>query len=137
MLLITTGVFFRYVLVRPLPGDVELVEFMMVIVVMMGLGYTQATGGHVSVKILVDRLSPRVQARIDIFNFIVAAAMLSLIVWRSFEYGLISYSKLEASDILMIPLFIFRFVIPIGFLVWVLEAIVKVYLSIKLLKEPG
>ena len=134
MVFITVSVFMRYVLNSPIAGDLEVVEVMMMVVVLMGLAYTQAVEGHVAVRLLVDRFPPRLQAGIDIFNFILATGIMLLIVWQSSNQGIYSFQCWERSDILSIPICLFRFLIPLGFLAWALEALLKVCSSVNKLR---
>ena len=131
---ITVGVIGRYVFNKPILGDVEIVEFVMVAIVMCGLASTQAHEHHISVKLVVDRLHPKVQAVVDIFNFLIVIVILMLIAYQSYEQAVFAFHNGESSDIIEIPVFYFRFLVPLGFLAWALESFLKVLRSIALLK---
>jgi TRAP-type C4-dicarboxylate transport system permease small subunit len=135
MIFITVGVIGRYVFNAPITGDVEIVEFAMVLLIMFGVAYTQAEDAHISVKLFVDRLSPKSQLIFDVFNYLMVAAILGLISWQSLDQAVYSFQTMDTSDILDIPLFYFRFMVPLGFIAFTLEAIIKLLRTIKLISE--
>lgn len=135
VVLISVSVFLRYGFNKPIAGDVDMVELMMVALVALGLAYTQAEEGHVSVKLLVDRLPLRLQTGIDIFVFLMATGILCLIVWQSFGEGVYSFLSGEHSMTIGIPFFYFKFLIPLGFFIWALETLLKVLRSVIILRK--
>jgi len=123
-LLITASVLMRAT-ATPLGGEHELIELMMVTVVMLGLAYTQKTGGHISIGLLVDRLPPRWQAGLDLLAVVLTAATCLLIGWANLRvaYDYATGSPMS-TDFLSIPLYPFKIVVGLGFWLWGLEAIV-------------
>jgi TRAP-type C4-dicarboxylate transport system permease small subunit len=103
----------------------------MVLLVMFGVAYTQAEDAHLSVKLVVDRLPKKTQLIFDIFNYLMVVAILGLISWRSLDQAVYSFQTMDTSDILGIPLFYFRFMVPLGFIAFTLEAIIKLFRTIK------
>lgn len=114
MLLITMDVLLRYFLNRPVKGSFELVEFMMAIVVCLGMAYTGVQKGHVAVEIVVSRFSPRVQALIDSFNYLVSTILFSLISWKSVVQAKVLGVSGLTSAILYVPVYPFVFVLAFG-----------------------
>jgi TRAP-type transport system small permease protein len=68
MLLTTTDVFGRYLLNKPIPGSIDFITVMMVILVFPALAYVTAQGGHVRTDIIFERLSVRGKGCFDIIN---------------------------------------------------------------------
>ena len=56
---ILLGVFYRYVLVKPLPWAEDLGRYLMVWIALFGVGIVMHNKGHVAVTILVDNITPR------------------------------------------------------------------------------
>ncbi|WP_418319820.1 TRAP transporter small permease [Piscinibacter sakaiensis] len=110
----------------PLGGEHELVELMMVGVVMLGLAYTHKVGGHISIGLLVDRFSPRWQAKLDVLAVMLIAGTCLLIGWANLRmaYDYATGSSIS-TDFLSIPLFPFKIMVSLGFLLWGLQAIVS------------
>jgi TRAP-type transport system small permease protein len=135
MMLISAAVIVR-ALGKPILGDVELVQFAMIVIIMFGLAYTQKEEAHVSIGLLVDRLSPRMQTILDIFSLILTIVFSWLISWV-FYLGAVNEmtGTVIKSTLLSIPHFPFKFIIAIGLFLWGLESLFKIILTlIKLIK---
>jgi len=83
MLMITADVMMRYLFRKPIIGVFELSEFAMVGIVFLGVAYVQSIKGHVNVPILIEKLSPKTQASLTIFGYLLGFASLSIITWAS------------------------------------------------------
>ncbi len=73
---------------RPIPGGIEVVAFLGVVVTGFAIAYTQVLRGHIQVEFVVMRLPPRVQAIIHAFVCLLGLALFGLLAWQSVEYGL-------------------------------------------------
>jgi len=114
MLLITMDVFLRYSFNRPVKGSFELVEFMMAVVICLGMAYTGVQKGHVAVELVVSRFSPRVQALIDSFNWLVSMGLFLLISWKAVAQARVVGLSGLASSVLHVPVFPFLLVLAFG-----------------------
>jgi len=121
MLLTTVDVVLRYIFNSPLMGAFEVSEFMMVTIVFFSLAYTQFQKGHVSVDIIVSRLSQKKQAFVDLFNHGATIIILLLIAWRSSLTALELYDTMETTGTVPIPVFPFVFVVAFGCLAMGIE----------------
>jgi len=104
----------RNLLNRSLLGSHELIEFTMAIFVFFSLAYTEIEKRHVSIDILYNRLSKRVQ---DIFHGLgvfFSLTIFSLITWQAFLYGIEMRQSRTISPTLDIPLYPFVFVVAFG-----------------------
>lgn len=135
MFLITACVFMRYVIHKPIYGSNDLVMAMMVVIIMVGLAYTEVEEGHVAVTLLVDKLSPRVKAAIGAFNTILMLGILLLLAWKSLDYAFFSLRIMDSSDAIEIPFYPFKFVMFAGFLFWALETFLKLLSTLSKLKK--
>lgn len=113
MFLIVIDVLLRYFLNRPLKGVFELIEFMVAIVVCLGMAYTGVQKGHVAVELVVSRFSPRVQALIDSFNYLVSTMLFLLISWKSVVHAKVLWVSGLTSAILYVPVYPFVFVLAL------------------------
>jgi len=73
---------------RPIPGGIEVVAFLGVVVTGFAIAYTQILRGHIRVEFVVMRLPQRVQAVIAAFVWFLSLALFVLLGWQSVEYGL-------------------------------------------------
>jgi TRAP-type C4-dicarboxylate transport system permease small subunit len=124
------GRFFGY----PILGAFELSELFMVVVIALGLAYTQSQRGHIAVGIVVDRLSPRTQAVFDCLASSVGIALVSLLLWQTCLHAIASLTAGEFTAALHVPVFPAKFIIPLGALLWDCELIVSLIHSVSKLK---
>jgi TRAP-type C4-dicarboxylate transport system permease small subunit len=73
---------------RPIPGGIEVVAFLGVVVTGFAIAYTQVLRGHIRVEFVVMRLPQRVRAAITAFVSLLGLALFVLLGWQSVEYGL-------------------------------------------------
>lgn len=133
MIFITYAVIYREFF-TPVVGDVELVQLGMVVLVMFGLAYSQAEDAHISIGLLVDRFPQRIQYMFDIIAFLLTFVICLIIGWVNFEAAVKDMTGMSRStDLLEIPFYPFKFIIAIGFVLWGLEAFLKVINSIALI----
>jgi len=114
VLLITLDVVLRYFFNRPIKGSYELVEFMMAVLVYLGLAYTQTAKGHVSISLLTAKLSPANNAVIGSVTNALSLGIFALITWRCILQAEVTRTKGAISDILFIPNFLFMWVVVFG-----------------------
>lgn len=89
---------------KPLPGDVELVEMLTAISVFMFLPYCQLTGANVTADLFTAKASKRTIALLTLLGAVVALGFSLLLLWRMFE-GLLDYRQyVETTTILRIPI---------------------------------
>lgn len=126
-LLITLSVLSRELLNAPVLGDYELVQLMMVAVIALGLPYAEYINSHVTIGLLVDRLSLRSQQLIDLFVHLLVFACVMFIGTIQLLSSLEEMSGMFAmkTPILSIPQYPFQFFLAIGFYFWGLERLLK------------
>ena len=73
---------------RPIPGGIEIVAFLGVVVTAFAIAYTQVLRGHIKVEFVVMRLPKRLQAVIAAFVTLLGLMLFVLLAWRSVDYGL-------------------------------------------------
>lgn len=73
---------------RPIPGGIEVVAFLGVVVTGFAIAYTQILRGHIRVEFVTMRLPPRVQGAIAAFVTLLGLVLFVLLAWQSVEYGL-------------------------------------------------
>ena len=117
LMLLTTGdVIGRGFLAKPIPGTVELSEYILAVFILLGVAYTQQVKGHVGVSFFTSRLSPRQATVCRIVTTLLSMLIIAGVVWQ----GLIkAIEERTVSDMLRIPQYPFRFLVAIGgFLLW-------------------
>ncbi len=111
MLVVVVDVSMRFFFNRPIEGSFELVEFMMAIVVCLGMAYCGVKKGHTAVEFLVEQFSEGKQALIDCFNYLVSAAIFLLIAGKSMSQAGVLKESESISIVLEVPLYPFYWVL--------------------------
>lgn len=71
----------------PIPGGIEMVGFLGVIVVAFSIAQTQVVRGHIDVEFLVMRFSTTVQKAIACVVYSFGMLLFALIAWRSYDFA--------------------------------------------------
>ncbi len=95
----------------PIPGAIEMVGFLGVVVIVFAIAYTQVLRGHIHVEFLTMRLPMRVQAGIAAFVSLLGLALFILLAWRSYDYGRVLQVTGEVSMTQRIPFYPFVYAI--------------------------
>jgi len=114
MLLVVVHVVGRYFFNLPVPGAVELIQFLMTFVVFWGFGYCAVQRGNVSVDLLVTRLPRRIQSIIDALTCFLSTGIVSLIALQGAVQAKSLWHSGHVSGVLHIPHFPFLIVLVIG-----------------------
>jgi len=137
MFLVTIDVGGRYFFNRPLLGVLEISEFLLAGAVLLGMGYTQFLHGHVMAEVVYDHLSPKTQVRLRVFHFMVGICIFSLVAWQSGIMAVEAWQNKLTSDVLRIPAWPFRFFVPLGTSLLVLELFIQLMKDLAGSKERG
>jgi TRAP-type C4-dicarboxylate transport system permease small subunit len=73
----------RYGFNTPVPGLAETSSFMLIAASFLVIPHTQVLKGHISIGLLIDRLSPRKQAIFDSFTYIICLITAAVALWRT------------------------------------------------------
>jgi TRAP-type transport system small permease protein len=114
MFLVTVHVIGRYIVAFPIPGSVELIEFLMVLVVFLGLAECAITRGNVSVDLFVDLMPKKARVVIDAFTSLLSIAIVSIITWQSAVQVKILFQSGHVSGVLHIPHYPFAIIMVFG-----------------------
>ena len=94
-------------------GTYELIEALIIVVVAGALGYTELENSHVSVRIVVSRLSQRAQGIFGSFIYLIGTGLWVIIIWAGIE--ILSKRWLaEETELLSVPILPLRFVWILG-----------------------
>lgn len=120
MFLIATDVITRFFFNKPIPGAYELTEFMMAIVVPLGIAYCAERKQHVGVDIIVEKFSIKNQKRVEIITESITVLLVGLLVWQSWVNFFDVIALRGESAVLHIPSYPFALALPVGFMAFIL-----------------
>lgn len=92
---------------RPVPGAIEIVGFLGVVVTAFAIAYTQVLRGHIQVEFFVTHLPKRGQAIIAAFVSLLGIVLFALLAWRSYDFARNLQSAGEVSMTQRIPYYPF------------------------------
>ena len=92
---------------NPIPGAIEIIAFLGVVVTAFAIAYTQILRGHIRVEFVVMRFPMRVQAVIHAFVCLLGVVLFALLAWRSYEFGRVLQVTGEVSMTQRIPFYPF------------------------------
>lgn len=127
MLLISVHVIGRYFLSQPLPGAVELIQYLMVGVGSLGFASCAAKQGHVRVLLLVERLPLRIQKVLKYIALVISFGMVSLLAWQTLIQAINIWQSRAVSGALRIPQFPFTIILTIAFAIFAVELLAQVF----------
>jgi TRAP-type C4-dicarboxylate transport system permease small subunit len=91
----------------PLPGGIEVVGFLGVVVAAFAIAHTQIQRGHIEVEFIIERFPKNLQKIIYVFNYVCLSILWAVISWRMFDYALILQKTGEVSMTERIPFYPF------------------------------
>jgi len=128
VLMVVANILGRSLFKKPVPGTIELVEMLSVVVVFFGMAYTEFRRGHVHVELLTSLLSRRVQGILASVMSLLAAVYFAIMAWRcavlAWEYW---FPTFRQTYILLIPFTPFIFLMAFGSAVLVVATLVHVF----------
>lgn len=129
MAVIVTGdVILRYVFNAPSKWVVEISGYLLVVIVMMGLAYTQKERGHISVDIITSRLPKAVRPWVDLVTLVMGFALTIILIYLTAGDFWTSITLKTVSDSVMaFPLAPWQAFIPVGLAILALLLIREIY----------
>ena len=91
VLLMTVGVFFRYVIGHPLAWIDEAVGYVLVFTVMLGVADVMRRGENIRVDLLVEPLRPRLRRVVEAGGLLAALVFAIALTWLGIDMVLFSY----------------------------------------------
>lgn len=135
--IVVTDVIRYQVVHKPLPGTHEVVELIASVILSMGIGYLTFVKGHVAVGILVDRLTPRVQAVFDLATGVIALGFTIWLTAGVAEMALRNYRYGWVTGVLEISRHPFMFLIAVSLALTCVVLVRDVIKSVMVIRKGG
>jgi TRAP-type C4-dicarboxylate transport system permease small subunit len=124
MLLVTVDVGGRFFFDKALIGAYELVEYLMIIVIFLGIPYGQINKQHVNVELFTAMLKGRVRAAVESITYLATIVIAVLLSWASVMQTIDIWKAKQSSQVLLIPQWPIATVMAIGCIVYTLALVV-------------
>ena len=116
MLITTADVISRSFFNKPIPGVLEMSEYMLSVIILLGAAYTQQVKGHVWVDFFTVKFSKRTQMVFRVITDVATLFIISIVVCMGFSDAM---EEKTVSDMLRIPQWPFKMLVSVGgFLLW-------------------
>ncbi|MBP9561249.1 MAG: TRAP transporter small permease [Syntrophorhabdaceae bacterium] len=130
MLITTVDAIGRDIFDKPFPGTIELSEYMLSIIILLGAAYTQQVKGHVGVDFFTKKLSVKARSAVGVITTLASMFIIAIVIWQGFVEGI---HERTVSDMIRVPQRPFRLLVSVGgFLLW-LELLLDLLTDIKIL----
>ncbi|WP_028308741.1 TRAP transporter small permease subunit [Desulfitibacter alkalitolerans] len=134
--IITYGVVMRYVFKNPIPVVFELTIYPLAAVYALSAGYALLHNAHVNVEAVTQRLSPKNRQILAIITFPVFVLFCLALMWGGYQWAWKSYLMNETTGSAWgLTLYPFKFALPIGATLLLLQGIVKLIRDMHLLTQ--
>jgi TRAP-type C4-dicarboxylate transport system permease small subunit len=110
---------------HPVPGGIEVVGFLGVVVIGFAIAYVQVLHGHIQVDFIVMKLPERPRAIIEAITTLMGVAFFVFLSWRTFDYARSLQLSGEVSMTQKIPFFPFIYGLAVCYVVTTLVLILE------------
>lgn len=118
---------------QPLAGYVDWIEQIMPMIAFLGIAYTQRTGGHIRMDMLVGKLRGRALWLAELLSVVLMLVLVLVLLYgayfhfeRSFDFGAPRWSRDSSMDIAL-PLWPAKLVVPVALGVMALRLVLQVW----------
>ena len=128
MLITAADVLSRDLFNRPIPGTTELSQYMLEVVILLGLAYTHQIKAHVAVSLFTSKLSPAIQSIFSMISSLIGLSLFFILAWQGWVVGM---EERTVSDMLRVPQYPFRLLVALTAFSTCLELLIDFGESIK------
>jgi TRAP-type C4-dicarboxylate transport system permease small subunit len=128
MLITAADVVARDVFNHPIPGTIELSQYMLAVFILLGLAYTQQIKAHVAVSLVTSRLPPNAQQVLNIMTTLMSLFIFSILAWQGLVVGI---RERTVSDMLRVPQYPFRLLVALAAFLMCLELLMDLADSLR------
>ncbi len=128
MLITAVDVVSRDVFNHPIPGTVELSQYMLAVFILLGLAYTQQVKSHVAVSLFTSRLAHPVQLILNIMTTLLCLFISCIIAWQGWVVGM---EEKAVSDMLRVPQYPFKLLVAVAAFLMGFELLIDLGDSLK------
>lgn len=136
MCVVCAEVIGRSALNHPFRGTIDTVEQLMVVLVSLGIAYTQSHFGNVRMTLLIGKLTGRAKWISEIFSLCIACFVVAVLVKGSWANFMRSWNNGGDTPELGIPLWIGILTVTFALALLLLRVAIQILEALRLLKSP-
>jgi TRAP-type C4-dicarboxylate transport system permease small subunit len=100
---------------KSVPGIMEIVVLLMVVVTFLAFANTQSLKGHIRVQFLTQRLSQQAQATLEVAIYLMVFGFICVMLWQSIDGAYYSWEINEMRfSYIWFPTWIAKLFVPVG-----------------------
>jgi TRAP-type C4-dicarboxylate transport system permease small subunit len=123
-LILCADVFLRYVFAKPLHATVEVISLLMVSAAVLAMAMAQRDRRHIRVELLLLRLPQRARLGLEVISLILLLGIFGVMTYQT---GMLAWHSFLIKEItvgiIAFPIWVAKLIVPIGLLIWLLQAI--------------
>ncbi len=128
ILFVVINVLSRFLFKKPLPGTIEVIELITVVIAFFSVAYTEVRRSHIYVELVVSKFPKRIRALCGSIMYLICTAFFAILGFEALRFSH-SYLSPTVRDtyVLHIPIAPFIFVIAVGSFVLALVSFLHIF----------
>ena len=129
-------VFGRKLINLPVPGYVDVIEFVMTVFAFLSIAYTQRLGGHVRMEIILKRFRGRALWVVEALGTLTVIGIVAILAWYGYEHFLRAWTIGDSTIDIEIPLWPSKLLVPVAFAVLLVRLFIQLLGFLRLSAHP-
>ena len=129
-------VFGRKLINFPVPGYVDVIEFVMTVFAFISIAYTQRLGGHVRMEIILKRFRGRGLWIVESLGTLTVLGIVAILTWFAYGHFLRAWTIGDSTIDIEIPLWPSKLLVPIAFAVLLVRLFIQLLGFLRLSADP-
>jgi TRAP-type C4-dicarboxylate transport system permease small subunit len=136
MLLAVVQVLGRKIFNFPVPGYVDLVEFVMAVFCFIGIAYCQKLGGHIRMEFIIGKFHGRTLWFLEVVGTLIAIVIIAILMWYGYEHFLRAWQIGDSSINLELPIWPGKLLVAFAFATLIFRLLIQLAGYIRLFFHP-
>ena len=129
-------VFGRKLINLPVPGYVDIIEFVMTVFAFISIAYTQRLGGHVRMEIILKRFRGRTLWIVEFLGTLTVIVIVAILMWFAYGHFLRAWTIGDSTIDIEIPLWPSKLLVPIAFAFLLVRLFIQLLGFLRLSADP-
>ena len=129
-------VFGRKLINLPVPGYVDVIEFVMTVFAFISIAYTQRLGGHVRMEIILKKFHGRALWIVEALGTLTVIGIVAILAWFGYEHFLRAWNIGDSTIDIEIPLWPSKLLIPVAFAFLLVRLFIQLLGFLRLSAHP-